>query len=498
MEHKRVGIFIRVSTDMQVQDESPEHHEQRARWYVNSKEGWQVIEVYRLDAISGKSVMQQPETKRMLADIKSGHITGLVFSKLARLARNTKELLEFAEIFRAHNADLISLSESIDTSTPAGRLFYTMIAAMAQWEREEIASRVAASVPVRARMGKSLGGQASFGYRWEDNELVIDEKEAPVRKLLYELFIKHQRKLTTATALNKLGYRTRNGSKFSPQTVHRLLRDSNAKGERRANYSKSKGDGKSWSLKPVEEWIIVPCPAVVSVELWNECNTILDVQEKKRTPKGRKAVYLLSGFVHCACGNTMYVYQHSQNYACKKCKNRIPVADLDDIYQAYLKDYLGSINHSTYIESADKELQEKKVLLEKVRKDRAKLSRQADDLLALRLGGEMNKELFAEKYKPIEERIMQLDANTPELEAEIDARTIQLMSSDIVVAEIKTLYDHWAEMAFDQKRGIVETITKNIEIDKQDITITLAYATSLPRNAENSVQTNMGSCLPPA
>ena len=50
---KNVGICIRVSTDMQVQDESPEHHEKRARNYAEAK-GWNVITVYRLDALSGK------------------------------------------------------------------------------------------------------------------------------------------------------------------------------------------------------------------------------------------------------------------------------------------------------------------------------------------------------------------------------------------------------------------------------------------------------------
>lgn len=477
MERKRVGIWIRVSTDMQVKDESPEHHEQRARYYIQARD-WDVAEVYRLEAVSGKTVMNHPEAQRMLNDIRSGHISGLVFSKLARLARSTKELLEFGEIFRKEGADLVSLAEQIDTSTPAGRLFFTIVAAMAEWEREEISSRVSASVPVRARMGKPLGGQASFGYKWQDKTLVIDEKEAPVRKLLYEIFLECQRKKTTANRLNELGHRTRNNSRFSDTTVDRLLRDTTAKGLRIANHTKSLGDGKNWITKPEEEWITIPCPAIIDEQLWEKCNTILDEQGKNRKKIGRKSEYLLAGFVKCECGASMYVRSTAKKFTCKTCKNNIPVKAMDNVYQQILKGYLNDINPQIYLEELETQLREKETLLSTSVKKRAQLRKKMDDLIPMRLSGDLDKEHFAAVYQPLVTQVKQLDKSIPELEAEIDFKGIQLTSTDYVLKEAKELYKEWSKMHFPLKRAVVETITEYITIGQDTIDIGISHLPS--------------------
>jgi site-specific DNA recombinase len=443
--------------------------------------------------------MGKPETQRMLADVASGHITGLVFSKLARLARNTRELLEFADIFLAQGADLISLQESIDTTTPAGRLFYTMIAAMAQWEREEIGERIAASVTVRAQLGKSLGGQAPYGYQWKDRQLIPHPEEAPIRKLVYELFLHHQRKKTVARLLTEAGHRTRTGGPFSDTTVERLLSDPTAKGERRANYTTRKNDGKRWSLKPESEWVYFPVEPIVSVELWEQCNAILQDMHDGRKRPAKKPVHLFAGLAYCFCGQKMYVPSNTQKYICYTCRNKIPVVDLEGVFHEQLKSFFfSSADITAHLEQADQTIHEKQQVLESLDTEAQKAKREMDKLYNLYLADEISREGFGARYHPLEERMKQITDQMPRLQAEIDFLKVQYLSSDEILTEARDVYSRWPELEQVEKRRIIENILEKIVIGKEDVSMSLAY---LPSSAEIMAERqhiHTGSSPPPA
>ena len=492
---KNVGIWIRVSTEDQAQGESPEHHEKRAREYAKFN-GWNVREVYDLAGVSGKTVMEHPEAKRMIADIRRGHISGLIFSKLARLARNTRELLDFSDMFRENSADMISLQEKIDTSTPAGRLFYTMIAALSQWEREEIADRVKASIKIRAKLGKSLGGAAPFGYMWKDNKLVVNPTEAPIRKRMYELFAENKRRKGVARLLNSAGYRTRKGARFTDTTVVRLIQDPTAKGLYRANHTYRDSKGKLIN-KPESEWVLTPVEPIVSQDLWKQCNDILNEREGKR-PLGPKPTHPFAGLLFCGCGQKMYVFSRTPKYVCSKCRTKIPIEDIEAIFCDESKDFFAQPDRiKRHLASANQHLMDKKHQVEAHSRQLEKVRTEMRKTFQLYQADHITPDGFGRVYKPLEEQERALTAELPRLQGEVDALEVRQVSADEVVAEATNLHKLWPGMSMDEKRRIVESIAEKIVLTRDQIDITFAYMPSCEELTKR--QRNLsGSSPPPA
>ena len=460
---KNVGIWIRVSSEDQAKGESPAHHLERAKSYA-AAHGWIVKEIYDLAGVSGKSVSEHPEARRMKADVKRGHINGLIFSKLARLARNTKELLEFSEYFRLHNADLISIAETIDTSSPAGRLFFTIIAAMSTWELEEITDRQKASVLVRARLGKTINGLAPYGYQWKDRKLVIHPDEAPIRRKAYELFLQYMRKGTVAKLLNAAGHRTRSGALFSDTQLGRILICSSAKGIYYFNRVRKTG---SWAgtEKPEDEWGKAECPPIIPEEMWNQVNQILEKQAKQWKRPGKVPVNPFGNRIWCQCGGRMYERKNIGKFHCRKCNRKVPVDAFEQRMREELHQFYGSPQQvAIRMEDAKKNLAENEEALAGLQRQIQKLRDEMNRMMRLCLDGHITDQAMGEFYKPAETRLNQLLVGLPKLEADVARLRVKQVSVEEVVHEARTLYEQWPKLETDRKRTIVEMVFERIEI----------------------------------
>jgi site-specific DNA recombinase len=481
---KRVGIWIRISkemlsrssgTDGVQRSESPEHHRKRAELYAEMK-AWTVVEVYELIGVSGKDVARHPEAQRMLKDVERGHISGLIFSKLARLGRKTDVLLRFLQVFKDNDADLISLDESIDTTTPAGRHFFRLQASNAEWEREEIAERVQASVSIRARLGKPLGGRAPFGYSWQNKVLVLDPEEAAVRRLIYEWFLETGGRLRTVTnRLNQAGYRTRKGQPFTHSAIRWMIQDPIAKGVRRTNYTRMvKG---APHAKPEDEWSYVETEPIVSEEVWTQANMILASRKMPEKRPTKRTAHLFSGLVFCAtCGEKMYVPSNSPKYTCRTCRAKIPTGDLETVFIEQLHAFLLSEDQlGDFLADADQKLTEKAELLSSLERERAKVDREMKKVYSLYMEDQITSTGFGQLYRPLEERAEQLDQEIPRLQGEIDATRLHTLTSQGIAHEAQTLYETWKELDPIERRSIVELVTRRIDITRDEIILHLCY-----------------------
>lgn len=149
----KAAIYARVSTSNNGQ--SPEMQLRELREFCERR-GWAVSEEYVDVGISG-SKEDRAELNRLLADAHRRRFDTVVVWKFDRFARSVSHLLRALETFKALGIDFVSLSEQVDTSTPTGKMVFTVLGAVAELERSLIAERVRAGIRNARAKGKRLG-----------------------------------------------------------------------------------------------------------------------------------------------------------------------------------------------------------------------------------------------------------------------------------------------------------------------------------------------------
>ena len=147
----RVAVYGRVSTS----DQSTESQLLDLRRYVSDR-GWQIFREYVDQGISG-TTDSRPALNQLMNDAKKRRFKVVLVWRFDRFARSSQHLILALNEFNALGVDFISLSESIDTSTPMGKMVYTVIAAVAELERSLISERVKAGLRRAKENGKVLG-----------------------------------------------------------------------------------------------------------------------------------------------------------------------------------------------------------------------------------------------------------------------------------------------------------------------------------------------------
>ena len=148
----KAALYARVST---TNGQDPTMQTRELKEYCERR-GWKIAGEYVDTGISGARE-KRPELDRMMADAHRRRFDAVVVWKFDRFARSVSHLLRALETFKALGIEFVSLSEQMDTSTPTGKMVFTVLGAVAELERSLIAERVRAGLRNARAKGKRLG-----------------------------------------------------------------------------------------------------------------------------------------------------------------------------------------------------------------------------------------------------------------------------------------------------------------------------------------------------
>ncbi len=215
--------YVRVSTDKQAEQGvslEAQAEKIRAMAVVHNAKLAEII----VDAESAKS-LNRPGMARLLAMVDAGEVQTVIIAKLDRLTRSVKDLCTLLERFERRGVALVSVAESLDTSSAAGRLVLNIMTSVSQWEREAIGERTRDAMRHKRSNGERVGN-IPYGFRLAADGRHL-ERDPGEQKVLAEIRRLRRDGATLraiAAALNHRTLRTRRGTAWRLESVARALK----------------------------------------------------------------------------------------------------------------------------------------------------------------------------------------------------------------------------------------------------------------------------------
>lgn len=210
---QRAAIYIRVSTYWQIDKDSLPVQREEIINYCKYALGITSFEVFEDAGYSAKNT-DRPAYQTMMARVRSGEFTHLVVWKLDRISRNLLDFAGMYEELKQLGVTFVSKNEQFDTSTAMGEAMLKIILVFAELERKVTSERVTAIMYSRAANGQWNGGKVPFGYDYDKatKEFSINEREAVVVRMIYDMYEDTRSLLAVAELSTKIASRAEKGS----------------------------------------------------------------------------------------------------------------------------------------------------------------------------------------------------------------------------------------------------------------------------------------------
>ncbi|MCX6666502.1 MAG: recombinase family protein [Euryarchaeota archaeon] len=218
---KIAAIYARVSSGKQLRGYSLPEQIKLCRERCEQN-GWKVKFIFREE--QNAATIDRPRFSIMMQRAKEREFDVVIFWKLDRFCRSLIDVVNVEKQLRDWGISICSLTESLDTTTSAGRFVFRTLASAAQWEREMISERACMGMHALAMQHKWPSRIVPYGYNKNtDGYLTVNEYEAKIVKMIFQRYIKIQSMPQLAFELNEKGIKPRRADRWSATVIKYIL-----------------------------------------------------------------------------------------------------------------------------------------------------------------------------------------------------------------------------------------------------------------------------------